>query len=390
MRLIGYLETEKQAFIFYSFLLEKGIHSTYEVVVNEQTNTTSVVLWIYEEDEIDRAVAFLEEFKANPNDPKFAQAEFPEVPPQPPDFLAKQKEEEAQKQQPQEAKSRTDRLPREKKKRPFTNLVILVCALLFFWNGADTAKMIKRGGLLARQLGFTGVQQMLMFDYPLSNQKIDALLQEYPLKQYKTLDQLPENEKAQFIAAANTPTWKGIMAFWLKKTPDDRSLEGPLFGKIRQGEFWRLFSPALLHGSLLHILFNMAWVWILMPQIEERLSKWKLLLLIVIIGVIANIAQYFVSGPYFLGFSGIICGFVGFIWVRQKVAPWEGYPLQKMAIIFILVYIIAMFGIEIFTFIRSAVSAEETTTLIANTAHIVGGLCGALLGRFPFFARGMR
>jgi len=65
-------------------------------------------------------------------------------------------------------------------------------------------------------------------------------------------------------------------------------LKAPFLEKIRQGEVWRLFSPVLLHGTWLHILFNMAWLWLLGRQIEQRLGILKYLIFSVIVGVIAK------------------------------------------------------------------------------------------------------
>ena len=109
--------------------------------------------------------------------------------------------------------------------------------------------------------------------------------------------------------------------------------------------------------------------------------------MILIIGVIANVAQYMMSGPYFLGFSGVVVGLAGFIWVRQKIAPWEGYPLQRGTILFLLLFVIAMFGLELLTFILQLFSVIQITPNIANTAHVIGGLVGILLGRMSFFSR---
>jgi GlpG protein len=102
-----------------------------------------------------------------------------------------------------------------------------------------------------------------------------------------------------------------------------------------------------MHSDFFHILFNMLWLWALGKQIEERLKKGKLCLLIIILSVVSNCCQYLVSGPYFLGFSAVIVGFAGFIWSRQIKAPWEGYPLQKTTLLFILLFVLAMFGLEL-------------------------------------------
>ncbi|MBS0630216.1 MAG: rhomboid family intramembrane serine protease [Verrucomicrobia bacterium] len=385
MRLIGNVKNEKQAFLFYSFLLGEGIHCTYEIDKAEQKNV--VLIWVYEEDQIERAEAYLEEFKNNPNDPKFTKVEFPEAPPVPPDHIGEPKK-------PQEPDKRSWKdHPRKIKKHPLTSLIIFVCVFLYMLTLVQQGQLVQTGGQLAMELGMTPIQQQMMFDYPSSNQKIDELLQQYSLKDYKSLDQAPPSEKKAFIDAQNIPTWQGVMTgllYKFKGIPAPTSIDGPMFGKIREGEVWRLFTPVLLHGSLLHILFNMIWVWILLPPIEARLPKWKILLLILLLGVIPCVAQYLVSGPYFLGFSGIVVGLVGFIWVRQRVAPWEGYPLQKTTIIFVLVYVAALFGLEIFALIKNVITTSTASANIANTAHIVGGLIGMLLGALPFFSRGAK
>lgn len=379
MRLIGNVKNEKQAFLFYSFLLGEGIHCTYEVDKDQQKNV--VLIWVYEEDQIERAEAYLEEFKNNPQDPKFSRVEFPESPPVPPDHLAKPKKTE------EEEKKSWKEHPRKIKKHPLTSLVIMVCVFLYMLTIMQEVQMVQADGELSVTLGFVPVAQKLMFDYPASQQKIDQILAEHSLKDDKTIPPAIQKEITQ---AQNIPTWQGVipqLIYKLKKMAPPTSIDGPMFQKIREGEYWRLFTPVLLHGSILHILFNMAWVWILLPPIEARLPKWKILLLLLLLGVLPNIAQYLISGPYFLGFSGIVVGLVGFIWVRQKMAPWEGYPLQKVVVIFVLVYILALFGLEIFSLIQNVVSKQPLSTNIGNTAHIAGGLIGALLGTLPFFGR---
>lgn len=382
MRLIGHVKNEKQAFLFYSFLLGEGIHCTYEIDKDQQKNV--VLLWVYEEDQIERAEAYLEEFKNNPQDPKFARVEFPEAPPVPPDHLAQPKKTE------EEEKRSWKQHPRKIKRHPLTSLVIMVCVFLYMLTVMQEAQMAQADGELSLTLGFVPIAQKLMFDYPASQQKIDQILEEHSLKDDKTI---PPAIQKEIAAAQNIPTWQGVipqLIYKLKKMVPPTAIDGPMFEKIREGEYWRLFTPVLLHGSILHILFNMAWVWILLPPIEARLPKWKILFLLLLLGVLPNLAQYFISGPYFLGFSGIVVGLVGFIWVRQKIAPWEGYPLQKVVVVFVIVYIAALFGLEIFSLIQNVVSKQSLSANIANTAHIVGGLIGALLGTLPFFSRGAK
>jgi GlpG protein len=95
-----------------------------------------------------------------------------------------------------------------------------------------------------------------------------------------------------------------------------------------------------------------------------------------------------VSGPSFLGFSGVIVGMAGFIWMRQHCAPWEGYPLSRATLLFLLFFILAMAALGFLTFALNMFSILEISPIVANTAHIIGGVSGIFLGRLSFFARG--
>jgi len=397
MRLIGTVDTQKEAFLFYSFLMKEGIRSTYEPFEDPEANKERVRIWIYDEDEIDQAITFLDQFKEDPKAPQFADLDLPEAPPKPPDLIAEQQKQEEQEHQEQIARPahghvRFRGAPPLKKKRPypFTIGLIFICIVLYLVNGMQQVQIIRDDGKLGIQLGMTPIQQKLMFDYPESRKEINAFLQKYSIKSAKELEDLPADQFAQFKKASEIPTWQGVLPIfinWIKKSPDPEKESGPMFQEIKEGQVWRLFTPCLLHGGLLHIMFNMIWAWILLRPLEERLSFLQLILLIVIIAVAANVAQYLVSGPMFLGFSGVVCGLVGFIWVRQKKAPWEGYPLNRSTLIFVLVFVLSMFLIEIITLASNLIFDKQISVSIANTAHIVGGLTGALLALLPLFAR---
>ena len=177
--------------------------------------------------------------------------------------------------------------------------------------------------------------------------------------------------------------WKGVYGLLLSQKMDTP----PLFGKICQGEIHRLVTPVFLHRGLMHLLFNMAWLLILGKQIEERIGKWRMTLFILIVAIFSNVAQYLMSGPFFLGFSGVVVGMAGFIWMRQRRAPWEGYPLPRSTTLFIAIFALAMFALELVSFGLELLSAPAFSANIANTAHIVGGGTGAILACPSYFAR---
>lgn len=380
MRLIGALENEKDVYAFCSFLQREGVQNTYEAF-SEPKGKRVFQIWVLDEDDFPRAIELLEEYQQNRDDPKFRTV----IQTIPHTFETKPEYDEVR------LKAKVNlRL----KAKPFafalTNFFLILCIVLFFWNDAQEVGVVKEKGMLAVEVGLTPLQQKLLFDIPQPMQELEQFLTQHPLKSLDDVKTLPPEVQAQFHQIENAPQWHGIYQRIIAahKGEEIPIEQEDLFGKIRQGEYWRLFTPALLHANFLHILFNMAWLWILGRQIEARLKKWKLLLFILIVGIIANVAQYIMSGPYFLGFSAIIVGMAGFIWMRQKVSPWEGYPLQRATLLFILFFVLAMFVLEILSFSVQYFTSSTLMPTIANTAHIVGGLCGVACGRLSFFARG--
>ena len=65
---------------------------------------------------------------------------------------------------------------------------------------------------------------------------------------------------------------------------------------LDQGEFWRFITPIFLHFSIVHLSFNMLWVFNLGQRIETRLSGWHLFVLVLITGVAGNVAQHVWGG----------------------------------------------------------------------------------------------
>jgi GlpG protein len=91
------------------------------------------------------------------------------------------------------------------------------------------------------------------------------------------------------------------------------------------------------------------------------------------------------GGPLFVGFSGVVTGLAGFIFERQRIAPWEGYPLPKLAIGFLGFYIILLMVLEFFLFGAQMMGLGLFSSKIANTAHITGAICGILIAKIPYF-----
>jgi rhomboid protease GluP len=80
---------------------------------------------------------------------------------------------------------------------------------------------------------------------------------------------------------------------------------------IADGEFWRLFTPMLLHGSIMHIGFNMYALHLFGPGLERHFGHLRFLTLYIIAGFAGNVASLIFSPSPSLGSSTAIFGLLG-------------------------------------------------------------------------------
>ena len=344
MRLIGVFEEKKGGARFYSFLQRESVEAVYEALPQKEG---LFQLWVIEEEDVERATHWFKEFQKNPEDPRFFLEKHPidrQL------SLGLQEKSESTKEY---LGSYVNLKERVKAKTPWTRLMLALCILFYIWNHYELSNDDqKRAAPNAGRL--TPLMLQLSYDVPIGLDK--------------------------------DSNWEGLYGMALKKLrSEDVSQSSPLFVKIRQGEVWRLFTPIFLHLNFTHIFFNMVALSILGAQIEERMKGWQYLLLTLVIGMISNTFQYLMSGPFFMGCSGVICGFAGFIWMRQRVAPWEGYPLQRGAFTFLAVFVLGMALLQSVIFFLARFSTVPFSVGIANTAHLSGAVAGMILGRISFF-----
>jgi membrane associated rhomboid family serine protease len=81
---------------------------------------------------------------------------------------------------------------------------------------------------------------------------------------------------------------------------------------IAQGEWWRLLTSTLLHGSILHLLFNMYALYWLGPQLERSLGHVRFAALYVLSALGGSVASYWFSDlrTVSVGASGAIFGLI--------------------------------------------------------------------------------
>jgi len=139
---------------------------------------------------------------------------------------------------------------------------------------------------------------------------------------------------------------------------------------IRAGQLWRFFTPMLLHGSILHIGFNMYALNAFGTGLERRYGHSRFLLLYILGGFAGTVFSFLFSNAYSIGASGAIFGLIAaegiFLFQNRKL-----FGAQVGRAINNVVFVVA---INLFLGLQPGID---------NWGHI-GGLMGGLI--FAWFA----
>ena len=394
MRLSFISTNVKQAQALANYLDHENISNQLEIMNNTDWGdvdygTCTCHLWIIDEDQVSAAEAIIEDFKNHPDNTKFYLPEKklkailePLITKFPMDSTSRSGSSTKTEFNP--STQQIDRLPGH-----LTWMIILVCSLLLFLGSLSEPSL----NSIPKDIPFTPLilsptYKKLMYDYPQAYEVIDKIVKHFGAEKLLKPNELPPEGQVLLQEFHKTPYWQGIydqLILHFREPSAPWTFDAPLFEKLRQGEIWRLFTPCLLHGNFLHLIFNMLWVLVLGKQMEGRLTPLKFLLFILIASVIPSTLQYLVSGFDFYGFSGVVFAMLFFVWARVNHAAWEGYQLQKMTMTFMLIYLFMLVGIEITSFFTEAYYDLPLNAGIANTAHLAGAFIGWILGRGNFF-----
>lgn len=123
--------------------------------------------------------------------------------------------------------------------------------------------------------------------------------------------------------APATLAFMGVAALFFVLTGFGRS-GGSIFQSLAQwnvavaaGEWWRIFTPVLLHASLTHILFNMWALYLLGPQIERGVGTSPFVALYLATAGVGGVFAFYLGNPLdvAVGASGAIFGLFG-VWLN--------------------------------------------------------------------------
>ena len=149
-------------------------------------------------------------------------------------------------------------------------------------------------------------------------------------------------------------------------TDDALINHGALLGRLAvQGEWWRILTSAFLHGSDLHILFNMIALWQVGRFVEQAFG-WPRMLAVYLFAALGSglAVVYLTPDDATVGASGAIFGLFGaLVACGMRVGP-AGRSLVMQSVGVIVLNLLIGFSVP----------------NISNVGHIGGLIAGFLLG----------
>ena len=137
---------------------------------------------------------------------------------------------------------------------------------------------------------------------------------------------------------------------------------------VSLGQWWRMITAVLLHGAVLHIVFNMWALYVFGPQIEKESGSAPFLAIYLSSAAAGSLFVYWFSHPmtFSIGASGAIFGLFG-VWLAGA------YRLRHTT-----------FGRRLLSQLGVLLAINFALPLllpnIAWQAHLGGLLCGAAIG----------
>lgn len=160
---------------------------------------------------------------------------------------------------------------------------------------------------------------------------------------------------------------------------------------LRHGEFWRMWTPCLIHFGVMHLIFNMLMLHRLGTIMESLYGTPRYALFVLFCGIASNIGCYvptegsgLLTGGGWLagGMSGVLYGLFGWALARDKFQP-NGLRILAPQTVFMLLawLVIGMLGL---------LDDPATGSRVSNWAHGSGFAFGLAVGYVAAQARRSR
>ena len=188
------------------------------------------------------------------------------------------------------------------------------------------------------------------------------------LKDKRKQGSLPESKKSGFRQYNLGDKWRSqekspglvtlaliitsVAVFLISGMGKNTQIIGPFFiseeingglDEIISGQLWRLITPIFLHFNLLHILFNCMWLHSLGSQIEKKKGTKFFITFILCTAIVSNLSQFLITGPAFGGMSGVVYGLFGYVWIKSRLDPGDGFYIDPVVAMIMLGFFLVCF-----------------------------------------------
>jgi membrane associated rhomboid family serine protease len=132
-------------------------------------------------------------------------------------------------------------------------------------------------------------------------------------------------------------------------------------------EPWRLVTTVFPHLSLIHLAFNLCWLWVMGTLLERIFGSARFLVVVLLLAVSSSAAETTASEAG-VGLSGVVYGFFGILWALKRRPGFENILDQRTIRLFVAWFFICILT----TYLR--------VMHVGNVAHGAGAAVGFLLG----------
>lgn len=157
----------------------------------------------------------------------------------------------------------------------------------------------------------------------------------------------------------------GVTVAWWAKMDVSSLMEDAM---IRRGELWRLVTSIFPHVDVLHLIFNLYWLWVFGTLVEEVYGHFKTAALILLFAVGPNALEYAFSYGG-VGLSGVGYGLFGLLWVLSKKDERFRDAVDSRTIQLFVIW-----------FFFCILATATNFMRVGNIAHGAGGVLGILTG----------
>jgi rhomboid protease GluP len=111
------------------------------------------------------------------------------------------------------------------------------------------------------------------------------------------------------------------------------------------GQWWTIFTAIYLHGSILHILFNVLWIRQLGPAVEELYGPARMMVIFTVAGAAGFVVSNWIGHPFTIGASGAVFGLLGAIvaFGKKRGGTFGAMVLRQYGYMALFIFILSFF-----------------------------------------------